>query len=268
MLKREDGSGFVARFESIRVDLSNGSFVIRTAMSDISEIKLSVEALNHSREQLRALSTHLVKAREEERITIGREIHDELGQLLTAAIIELKCAKRKCGPNNSLVQKIGEVSELLKVAIEDIQRICTQLRPRLLDHLGLFAALEQHVAKFSERYGIKCILALPKHEVNLSDEVSTSLFRIIQEALNNVVRHSGADEVSVRLDVAGAVSLLIIDNGRGISSEDIVDTESYGIMGIKERALQLDGTITINGISGKGTTIRLTMPLKRQGNNT
>ena len=246
--------------ESLAADISHAA----DAIENEQRRRLAEEALRHSREQLRALSAYLLKAREEERIRIGREIHDELGQLLTAANLELDRAKRECGPNNSLEQKISGASELIDVAIEDIQRICSELRPRLLDHLGLVAALEWQAAEFSGGSGIQCTLALPEHGVTLSDEVSTALFRIVQEALTNVARHSGAGEVTVRLNVNSDVSLVIEDNGRGISAEEMADTGACGIMGIRERVLQLGGSITIDGSPGKGTTIRLSVPIKQR----
>ncbi|MHB8880289.1 MAG: PAS domain-containing protein [Thermodesulfovibrionales bacterium] len=222
------------------------------------------EALVASSRKFRDLSKHLLGAREDERIRIGREIHDELGQILTAADIELGRALKKCGSDGPLAQKLSEVSELIDVALEDVQRICSELRPRVLDHLGLVAALQWQAAEFSKRSGIRCSLDLPQHEVSLSGEISTALFRIFQEALTNVARHSGADEVSSRLIAGGTISLEIRDNGKGISEAEMARTDSYGIIGIRERAHLLGGTVDIRGSAGKGTTVTVKIPVDVQ----
>ncbi|TAN39282.1 MAG: PAS domain S-box protein [Nitrospirae bacterium] len=224
------------------------------------------EALLVSSRKFRDLSKHLLDAREDERIRIGREIHDELGQILTAADIELGRAIKKSGPDDPLAQKLSEVSELIDVALEDVQRICSELRPRVLDHLGLTAALEWQAEEFSNRSGIRCSLDLPP-QINLSGEISTALFRIFQEVLTNVARHSGANEVSARLIADGTVSFEIRDNGRGISEAEIAHHDSYGIIGIKERAFQLGGTVDISGSKGKGTTVTVKIPLDIQEGN-
>lgn len=220
------------------------------------------EAFITSRQQLRELSGHLLTAREEERTRVAREIHDELGQILTAAMIELSSIRGKYKDQGPLVGKILSVSDLLDSAIQDIQRICSELRPRLLDHLGLRAAIEWEAGQFSKRSGITCSLEMPPNQRKFPPAVATSLFRICQEALTNVARHSGATEVSVRLAVEeGSVVLRIKDNGRGISREKLAGSKSFGIMGIHERAYELGGSVTINGIPNKGTTVTVEVPL-------
>ncbi|MGC2061409.1 MAG: PAS domain S-box protein [Thermodesulfovibrionales bacterium] len=219
------------------------------------------EAFMTSRQQLRELSGHLLAAREEERTKVAREIHDELGQLLTAAMIELSSIRGKYKKQKPLVEKILSVSGLLDGAVQDIQRICSGLRPRLLDHLGLRAAIEWEAGQFLKRSGIKCSLKMPQNQKKFSPAVATSLFRIFQEALTNVSRHAGATEVFVLLAVGdGSVVLEIKDNGRGISREKLAGNKSFGIMGIHERAYDLGGTVTIKG-TRKGTTVSVEVPL-------
>jgi len=249
--------------ESLAEDISHATDAI-----DSEKRRLQAEEeLRNSRGQLRALSAHLQQAREEERIRIGREIHDGLGQILTAAGIGLGRASKDCSPDSPVFHKIREVSDLIDIAIDDIQGICSDLRPRVLDHLGLAAALRWETEGFSERVGIQCRLELPENEVMLPDDVTTALFRIFQEALTNVDRHSGADSVSVSLTVDGDVSLEIRDNGRGITAPEIARIESYGIIGMKERARLLGGTVDIRGMADNGTIVSVTIPLNSQEAN-
>ncbi len=220
------------------------------------------ESLVISRQQLRELSGHLLAAREEERTKVAREIHDELGQILTAAMIELSGIRGKYKKQKPLVGRILSVSEMLDGAVRDIQRICSELRPRLLDHLGLLAAIEWEAGQFSKRSGIRCSLDLPPNHRKFPAPVATSLFRICQEALTNVSRHSGATEVAIRLAVEdGSAVLEIKDNGRGISKEKLAGKKSFGIMGIHERAYDLGGTVSIHGTRSKGTLITVVVPL-------
>ncbi len=220
------------------------------------------EALTQSREQLRALSEHLQTTREEERIRISREIHDELGQILTAASIEL-AGTEEDGIERALLRgKIASASELIDIAIEDVQRICSELRPRVLDHLGLVAALEWQADEFTRRTGIRCSLEMVQEKVSLPADISTALFRVFQEALTNTARHSGAQTVSVCLRVGDAVTLEIRDDGKGITHENISDSRSFGIIGIRERIYALGGTVSISGMPGSGTTIVARVPLK------
>ncbi|MBA4374511.1 MAG: hypothetical protein C0402_16800 [Thermodesulfovibrio sp.] len=221
------------------------------------------EAFMTSRQQLRELSGHLLAAREEERTKVAREIHDELGQILTAAMIELAAIRSKYKKQQLLVRKIVSVSDLLDNAVRDIQRICSELRPRLLDHLGLRAALEWEAGQFSKRSGITCSLEMPPERTFFPAEVATSLFRICQEALTNVARHAGATAVTIRLALeGGTVVIAITDNGRGISREKLSGKKSFGIMGIHERTYDLGGTVTIKGIRNKGTTVTVKVPLR------
>ncbi|MDA8084677.1 MAG: GAF domain-containing protein [Nitrospiraceae bacterium] len=224
------------------------------------------EAFMVSRQQLRNLSSHLQSAREEERSRIAREIHDELGQLLTAASMALGRVKSRTHDQKVVGEAIASVSELIDNAVSDVQRICSELRPRVLDHLGLFAAIEWQAREFSKRSGVRCLLSLPRHKTRLPDDVSTSLFRIVQEALTNVSRHAKATEVSIGLRAdAHEVVLEIKDNGKGIASKAVSGSRSFGIMGIHERVHALGGTVTFKGIRNKGTIIKVEVPLNGKG---
>lgn len=246
--------------ESLAADISHAADAI---MSEKRRLRAE-EELRTSREQLRDLSQHLVDAREEERIRIGREIHDEIGQILTAANIELALASRECRTDNLVSKKIDEVSELIDVAIEDIQRICSELRPRVLDHLGLVPALEWQAAEFSMQSGIQCNLDLPKHDVNLSRKVSTALFRIFQEALTHIAHQSEGGDVSVCLRVEGTIFLEVRHSGQGTETGEVAFSNAYGIIGIKERVRRLGGTVEFSGLPDGSTTMRVNIPTDSQ----
>ena len=227
--------------------------------------RFDVEAqLMASREQLRSHSIHLLSAREEERVRVAREIHDELGQTLTAARMELAMLKKGRDKRAAAEQKISLVLELIDNSIEDIQRICSELRPRVLDHLGLKAAIEWQAKKFTELVGLNCFLDLPHAQISLPSSVATSVFRIFQEALTNIARHAKASTVRIRLGIEDAFMLLEIhDDGKGILKHRLSGKDSFGIMGIRERVHQLGGTVTFKGVRNKGTTVTVTIPLNK-----
>lgn len=220
------------------------------------------EELVASREQLRRLSIHLVSAREEERLRVAREIHDDLGQTLTAASMELGMLKKTGIRPDSVADKTVAAKELIDTAIEDIHRICAELRPRILDHLGLRAAIEWQARRFAERAGLDCFLDLQQVELTLPTLVSTSLFRIFQECLTNIVRHAKASQVFVRLAATAAELVLEVrDNGKGIPKHRVAGKDSFGLIGIRERVHQLGGKVTFKGAKNSGTTVTVTVPL-------
>jgi len=223
------------------------------------------EALVSSRERLRSLSSYLVTAREEERLRVAREIHDELGQTLTGARMELAMLKKVRGKRDAVEQKISSVMELIDNSIEDIHRICAELRPRVLDHLGLKAAIEWQAKKFMEWGGLNCFLDLPHGQISLPSSVATSVFRIFQETLTNIARHAKASNVNIRLGIEDTVMLLEIeDDGKGIPAHRISGKDSFGLIGIRERVHQLGGKVTFKGVKGKGTTVTVTIPLSKK----
>jgi signal transduction histidine kinase len=226
------------------------------------------ESLLASREQLRNLSAHLQAAREQERIKVAREIHDELGQSLTAASLELSRIKIKEQFSKPAAGYLQTAAELIDNAVEDIQRICSELRPRMLDHLGLKAAIEWQAENFSRRTGVHFNLQLDSGHKKLTDAVSTALFRIFQEALTNISRHSGATEVSVDMTAEDKTLLLRVrDNGKGVTKKQLSGEKSFGILGMRERAHELGGELTFSGLRNKGTTITVKIPLDTGGSN-
>ena len=236
-----------------------------TYIRDITKRKQAEEELKQSREQLRALAVYLESVREEERTTIARNIHDELGQALTALNMDLSWMRNrlpKSKPLAPLRDKASAMAGLITHTIESVRRIATELRPGVLDQLGLVAAMEWQASVFQKRYGIACRLVLPAGEIELNAQRSTALFRMLQEALTNVVRHAGATSVTITLDKTEAeVRLTVEDDGKGLSEESLAAPLSLGIAGMRERALALGGAVRIQGIPDSGTTVAVSLPL-------
>jgi len=200
---------------------------------------------------------------EQERTRIAREFHDELGQALTALKIELSVAAAKLrGESAQLKGKFGAMSELLDGAIRSVRKITTQLRPDILDKLGLIAALEWQLQEFRRRTGIRCSFASALTEVSLGEAQATALFRIFQETLTNVARHSRAKHVKASLETAeGRITLKVRDDGVGIEPEKIADFHSLGLLGMQERAAALGGSVFVRRIRTRGTMVSASLPL-------
>lgn len=231
---------------------------------DISERRRNEEVLQMRRDQLRNLASRLQKIREEERQLIAREIHDELGQVLSVLKIQVSLLGNKLKSNQpELQEKTINISKIIDQTVESVQRISAKLRPGILDELGLIAAIQWQAEDFQEKTGILCKYSLPEEEIQLSSDQATAIFRIMQETLTNVARHSGAKKVSIYLRFQGESLILeVTDNGVGISAHQIDAAHSLGLLGIKERALLLNGTVQISGTKGKGTNVKVIIPLK------
>ena len=224
--------------------------------------------LEHSHEQLRHLSAYLQSLREKEKANLAREIHDSLGQALASTKIELSLLKKKFEGSeeidrDAISQKLKEITEGVDETIRTVKALSTELRPGVLDKFGLAAAIEWQCGEFSRRMQIKCSCNVPEQELSLSNDISTALFRILQEALTNVAVHSQATAVDLTLKVDGSrVTLTIADNGRGITEEEIQAPPSLGLLGMRERVEFLKGSFTVTGKPGKGTTIKAAFNLQ------
>lgn len=230
---------------------------------DFTERKQVELSLERSRATLRELAAHLQSVREEERTAIAREIHDEMGQVLTAMKIDLvrlrsRLKDRKDGAANELV---ASMLRSVDDAIVTVQRIMAELRPSILDDLGLAAAIEWQTRQFEHRTGIACAVDLPDAALSLSPRARTAIFRILQEALTNVARHANASRVSVSLVSDPAwTTLSVADDGKGISPLALEDSRSFGLLGMRERAAVFGGTVEIRGEAGAGTSVRVRLP--------
>jgi PAS domain S-box-containing protein len=222
--------------------------------------------VERSREELRALSRHLQSVREEEKARIAREVHDELGSTLTALKIDLDALGEKLrDAPASVQQKRVAMDKLVEAAVAATRRIVTDLRPSILDDLGLSAALEWQAAEFAKHTETRVHVAAATPDQQPSRDVALAMFRIFQETLTNVARHAKASEVWVRLD-GNPVSLVleIRDNGVGLSGEDLAKSTSHGIRGMRERAQQVGGDVSVSSQPGSGTTVTISVPRARR----
>ena len=232
---------------------------------DISQRKQAEEELKISGQQLRDLSAYLQSSREQERTSIAREVHDDLGQALTALKMDLFWLEKRLPKDQEpLIEKTKSMEKLLDTAIESVERIITQLRPGILDDLGLAEAIEWQTVDFQSRTGVKCKLNLDLVDTVFEKEHSTAIFRIVQEALTNVWRHANATMVSISLKKkSGELKLEVKDNGKGIPKKKISHPKSFGLMGIRERAHVLGGKSNIKAARNKGTTVTITIPVEK-----
>lgn len=230
---------------------------------DITERKQAEEKLKRTSKLLRELATHLQSVREEERTMIAQEIHDELGQVLTALKIQVSLLANKLNKNQEpLKEKIKSLSDMIDASVESVQKISSKLRPGILDELGLIAAIEWQAEEFEKLTSIKCSLVLPKEEMKLEKNKSTAIFRIFQEALTNIARHSQATKAAISLLIHQSnIYLEILDNGKGITQEQIKDFKSLGIHGMEERAMVFGGQVYFEGVAGKGTIVKVEIPV-------
>lgn len=234
-----------------------------------SERKKAVKELKKSHEELRNLAAHLQHAREEERKWIAREIHDELGQALTALKMDLSVMERRLETNQveTLAGMVKTDLELVSTTLDTVRSLCTELRPAILDHLGLGAAIEWQAEEYRKRSGIECSFKMVPDNISIDGNHSIALFRIFQESLTNVLRHAKATKVTATLsDQGGSVILEIADNGIGITDEHLSKANSYGLLGIRERVQICNGELRIAGSQNAGTTITVIIP-KESGNS-
>lgn len=219
--------------------------------------------LRRSQEELRSLSSRLNSMVEEERTRISREIHDELGQQLTILKMDLSWLKRRIPKKPELLrQRTKSMAELVDTTIRTLRKISTELRPGVLDDLGLTAAIEWQIQEFQSRTGIHCHFTVAPEEITLDPDRSTTVFRIFQETLTNIARHANANEAWIRLEKNQQHAILKVkDNGRGITENQITHSKSLGLLGMRERALLWGGTVGIYGTPGKGTSIIVQIPL-------
>lgn len=239
--------------------------------SDITERKRAEEAiqqqqlrLEESERRLRELAAFLQTVREEERTRIARELHDELGQALTALRMDLGWLRGKCGALGTVAcERVAAALAVVEQSIVSLRRISEDLRPAMLDSLGLAAAVEHHANQFSQRTGIICHLDVNREEFDVPGELATAVFRIVQEALTNVARHSGAREVRIRLhQIDERIDIFIEDDGRGFIA--IEGKKTFGLLGMRERIAMFGGTLEIDSVPGRGTRISARLPLVRE----
>lgn len=236
--------------------LGNGRVVWDGILWDITENKLAELALADSRARLRQLSAHLESVREEEKARIAREVHDELGQVLTVLKLETAMCELVCaGQIPELDERLNSMKRLIAQLFQLVRDVATALRPPILD-AGIASAIEWQVRRFEERTQIPCLVDVPEHLPPLPDAQAIGLFRILQEALTNVMRHAGAHSVEVRLWLeGGALCLSVVDDGKGFDPGLRKPGQSFGLVGMQERMFMLGGQLQIDSQPGEGTTL-------------
>ena len=224
-------------------------------------------SLKRSREQFRRLSAYQNEVREQERIRIAREIHDQLGQSLTILKMDLSWMKKNIpAEDTTMDEKMDAMSRVIREAMENLHAVTAELRPVILDDFGLAAAIEWQADAFTRRSGIGCHLENNGFEPQLSKDQATALFRIFQETLTNVMRHARADDVVVRLEERdGGLFFQVADNGRGITADEINAPNAFGLLGIRERLYPFGGRVTFEGRPGLGTRVTIRLPISPEG---
>jgi PAS domain S-box-containing protein len=267
--RRFDGTPIVIEGDYICLYTADGSIQGHFGIQrDITERRHADEALRRSREELRALAARLQSVREEERTRISREIHDELGQALTGLKLDLAWLRPRLKDRPELTERLQSVVARIDGTIDSVRRIATELRPSVLDHLGLVAAVEWQAQEFSNRTGIAAAVRLAASAAMPAADTATTVFRILQEALTNVARHAGATRVEIALDLTPeGVRLEVHDNGRGIDEAARAGARSLGLLGMQERASACGGELTIDGGPGAGTVLSLRIPRRAGGDS-
>jgi len=267
--KKKDGSLINIENSSTPIlDEENKIIGFLGIQRDITERKTAERALNKSKQQLRNFAAHLQNVREEEKRAVAREIHDDLGQMLVALKIDLGLFRQQILKGietihpEEMVVKFDQLSSLVDKTIITTRRIMTGLRPEIIDSLGFIEAGKSYVLEFEERHHLPCQFESSIAELNLHPQKAVALYRILQEALNNVVKHAHATAVKIQLSSQQNKFIMEIrDNGIGFDKNQEVRSDSYGMIGMKERVILLDGELIISGNKEKGTCVRVEMPI-------
>lgn len=282
---RADGSSFAVEYSSHQIVEQGKICGAVVLFSDISqrrqeerqlhrtnrELELRVmertAELSGALAQMRELSAYANSAREEERRRIAREIHDELGSLLVALKLDVNWMEKRVVDRAEVAGKCRTMNRLIESAVENIGRMITDLRPSILDHQGLIAALEWQLQEFIETTEMACDSSIEvADDVRAPDgNLATAIFRIFQEMLSNVARHAQASALQIRIHLhENALSMEVQDNGIGAHPFDLDNSRSYGVMGMRERAMHFGGSLEIISAPGQGTLVRLLIPLAPQ----
>jgi PAS domain S-box-containing protein len=262
--KRRDGTQIWVELTSRATRAADGTVVCyESFVQDITERRQAEQELRRSQEDLRDLATQLQNVREAERKYLSRELHDSLGQVLTALKIDLSVLAQRMPPSSrSLRAKLRAAQALVDTAMEVTHRVATELRPGILDDLGLVPAVRWAALEFERRTGLGCATEIRGLEAGVDDALATTIFRILQEALTNVARHADASSVQVTLAEDGReLTLVVQDDGKGIAATDAGRARNLGLLGMRERVSAWGGSVEVRGQPERGTTVHVRIPL-------
>lgn len=268
----KDGKIILCEWYNTPILDENGKLVEVISMGiDVTEREKSKLELQKSEQKLRALASHLQSVREEERATIARELHDELGQILTSIKMNLLMMSKQVLQEDESFDKavfeneINSMNEMIEHSVRRLKKLISELRPEVLDNLGLIPAIEWLIEQFITRSGVKVIYKPEIKNLNISKQKQLNIYRIIQESLTNALRHSKATEINLRItETENSLLISIQDNGKGFNIDSLDPIHSIGITGMKERALSFGAELKIQSTSGNGTTVLLIVPLNNK----
>ncbi len=262
-----DGNFYLRTYSPVKSEKGE-VIAINVISKDISKLKGVENELKESEQVIHKFAEYLQTVREKERALVASELHDEIGQALTSLRMDIFMIKNKMSKDQKEIpSEFQRMENLLDDSIQKLRKIYSDLRPSLLEHFGIGEAIEQYVNDFQEQSGTKCTFYQDPEEIILDENRSIALYRILQGAINNIKWHSQATKVDIRLVEKGPnLKLTIRDNGRGIKEEQVNSGESFGLIGMRERARFLGGELDIKGIPDKGTTVKLEIPIKQKSN--
>lgn len=262
ILYSNGGQGFIHEQAEMTFDDAGLPSKWIGTVHDITQHKKIEEELQKSLEQQQQLSKHIEEVRENERLNISRELHDDLGQALTAVKIDLEIIRQQTA-DEAAKEKLQNVKALVGNTIRSVQRITSQLRPEIIEDLGLEAAIDWYTKEFSQRYGIDVFLDF-ESGIPIANDDALPLFRIMQESLTNIARHAKATHIEILLSQQDDfIQFTVTDNGVGISEDEINSKKSFGIMSMKERAASLGGTFSISRRTKFGSKILILFPINK-----
>jgi signal transduction histidine kinase len=260
-LKVDLNDNYWIKIKQIQINKENDFICLE--IDDIDYVKNKLIELENEKNQALHLANHLEQSRENERKEMAREIHDEIGHALTSLKLEMNILlKKKFLREDTLHNKLNDMMKHIEETIRMLQRISAQLRPSILDHFGLIAAVEWQAKEFQRQTSIRCKYSLPDEDVQIPESITIAIFRIFQEILTNITRHSQATRVDVNLVVENnSLELRVADNGIGIKKEYQNSSNSLGLIGMSERAKLINGNLSINSVLNVGTTITLVVKI-------
>jgi PAS domain S-box-containing protein len=262
---RRNGEEFPIDASISQISEADGKF-FTVILRDVSKRVRAEEALRRSKDELHELASAAHRAREQEKSRIARELHDELGQSLTALQMDVAwCRERMPSAQEGMAMRLARMEALLETTVAATRRISSDLRPLMLDDLGLWPALEWLVESFTQHTGIRCELSMQSEQLELPDVQATAIFRTVQESLTNIAKHARASRVDVTIEHEDStLAVSVRDDGVGFAVEGSRKPNSYGLLGLRERAALLGGEAKVESAPGRGTRVEMRFPVEQE----